>query len=430
MNRVFYAIILIALVFGGFREIGWEPPIDDPDALSPMEAVTNGLFDSVKAAVVDVVLPLVGAMAFFLGIMKVAERAGATDVLARFMRPLMKLLFPEVPANHPAMSAMVLNFAANGLGLGNAATPFGIKAMQELDRLNGEKGTATNAMALFLAINTASVTLLPTGVMGLRASLGSLQPAGIMPTTLAATVVATGSAIVMAKMFQRFVPEPPLVDDPRTTVAGEAGHVDEGWPLWLSGLVFLLVLGIIPITVLYGEQLSPWMVPLIVAGFLTFGMVRGVAVYEALVEGGKEGFETAVRIIPYVVAILGAIGMLRGSGAIDLFARVVGPITAPFGLPAEVIPMTLLRPLSGNGAFGVMIDTMQRYGPDSYIGYLVSTLQGTSETTFYVIAVYFGAVQVQRIRHTMVVALLSDAVAVVASVAACLVYFRWNGLAY
>jgi spore maturation protein SpmA len=430
MNRVFFAIIVIAFVFGGFREWGWEPPVDDPEALSPMQAVTDGLFTSIKAAVVDVVFPLVGAMAFFLGIMKVAERAGATDVLARFMRPLMRLLFPDVPANHPAMSAMVLNFAANGLGLGNAATPFGIKAMQELDRLNGEKGTATNAMALFLAINTASVTLLPSGVIGIRASLGSIQPAGIMPTTLAATVIGTGSAIAMAKLFQRFAPEPPLVEDPRTTTAGDPGHVEEGWPLWLSVLVFVVVLAIIPLTVIYGNEVSPWIVPIIVVGFLTFGMARGVAVYEALVEGAKEGFETAVRIIPYVVAILGAIGMLRGSGAIELFARVVGPITAPFGLPAEVIPMTLLRPLSGTGAYGVMIDTMKTYGPDSYIGYLVSTLQGTSETTFYVIAVYYGAVQVQRIRHTMVVALLADVIAVVASVAACVAYFRWNGLSF
>jgi spore maturation protein SpmB len=170
------------------------------------------------------------------------------------------------------------------------------------------------------------------------------------------------------------------------------------------------------------------MIPIIVLGFLTYGVARGVPVYEALVEGGKEGFEVAVRIIPYVVAILGVIGMLRGSGAIDLFAAAVGPYTDPFGLPAEAIPMALLRPLSGNGAYGVMVSTMQEHGPDSYIGYLVSTLQGSSETTFYVIAVYFGAVGVQRMRHTMAVALLSDLVAIVASVGACLLYFRWNDL--
>ena len=181
-----------------------------------------------------------------------------------------------------------------------------------------------------------------------------------------------------------------------------------------------------PLTLRYGNEASPWMIPIIVLGFLTFGVARGVAVYEALVEGGKEGFEVAVRIIPYVVAILGVIGMLRGSGAIDLFARAVGPYTDPFGLPAEAIPMALLRPLSGNGAYGVMVATMKEHGPDSYIGYLVSTLQGSSETTFYVIAVYFGAVGVKRMRHTMATALLADLVAIVASVVACLLYFRWN----
>jgi spore maturation protein SpmA len=388
------------------------------------------LFTSIKAAVIDVVFPLIGAMAFFLGIMKVAERAGATDVLARFMRPLMRLLFPDVPANHPAMSAMVLNFAANGLGLGNAATPFGIKAMQELDRLNGEKGTATNAMALFLAINTASVTLLPSGVIGIRASLGSMQPAGIMPTTLAATVIGTGSAIAMAKLFQRFVPEPPLVEDPRTTTAGEAGHVDEGWPLWLSVLVFVVVLGLIPLTVIYGNQVSPWIVPIIVVGFLTFGMARGVAVYEALVEGAKEGFETAVRIIPYVVAILGAIGMLRGSGC-DRPVRAGGGSAhgtlraAGGGDPDDPAPPAV-------GQRRLRCD--DRHDEDLRPGQLHRVpgehAAGTSETTFYVIAVYFGAVQVQRIRHTMVVALMADFVAVVASVAACLAYFRWNGLSF
>lgn len=423
MNRVFYAIVVIAFAVAGIREIGWQPPLDDPEAMSPMQAVTDGLFTSVKASVMDVVLPLVGAMAFFLGVMKVAERAGATQVLARMLRPLMSWLFPEVPPNHPAVAPMIMNFAANMLGLGNAATPFGIKAIQELDRLNGEKGTATNAMALLLAINTASVTLLPSGVMGLRATLGSTQPAGIMPTTLAATIVGTTASIAMAKLFQRFTPAPPSIPDPRIE-----GEVDRGWPLWASLLVLAGVVGIVPVTLVYGNEASPWMIPIIVLGFLTYGVARGVPVYEALVEGGKEGFEVAVRIIPYVVAILGVIGMLRGSGAIDLFARAVGPYTDPLGLPAEAIPMALLRPLSGNGAYGVMVATMKEHGPDSYIGYLVSTLQGSSETTFYVIAVYFGAVGVQRMRHTMAVALLADVVAVAASVAACLLYFRWNDL--
>ncbi|MEZ4238971.1 MAG: nucleoside recognition domain-containing protein [Myxococcota bacterium] len=395
--------------------------------VGPMQAVTAALFDSVKAAVLSVVLPLIGAMAFFLGVMKVAEKGGTMLVMAKLVRPLMVRLFPDVPPNHPAMSAMILNIAANALGLGNAATPFGLRAMQELDRLNPEKGTATNAMALFLAINTSSITLLATGAMTMRASLGSTDPAGVIPTTLFATVCSTVVAISSCKILERFVPGPRGEVD--AEVLAEQAEGDSGaYPAWASALALLTLLAAIPLSVVYGAVVGAWIVPIIVTGFIGWGWWKGVAVYDAFIEGAKEGFDIAVRIIPYLVAILGTVGMLRGSGAIDAFKTVISPLTAPLGMPAEAVPMVLLRPLSGSGASGLMVETMKEYGPDSYIGYLVSTMQGSSETTFYVLAVYFGSVGITRIRHAMVPGLLADLAGAIGAVIAVQLYFSYNGL--
>ncbi|MFT5680728.1 MAG: spore maturation protein SpmA/spore maturation protein SpmB, partial [Myxococcota bacterium] len=390
----------------------------------PIKSFSDGLFDMAKAAVMSIVLPLIGAMAFFLGLMKVAEEAGLMSVFAKLLRPLMVRLFPDVPPDHPAMSAMILNMAANALGLGNAATPFGIKAMQELDKLNPEKGTATNAMCLFLAINTSSVTLLPTGVIAIRETLNSGDAAGILPTTLMATILSTTAAITAAKLYQRFSPAP--------TGTVDSSERDEnagtGYPLWVSMLAIGTLIAMVPVTVVYGSVFGKWIVPLIVAGFIGYGALRGVKVYEAFVAGAKEGFEVGIRIVPFLVAILAAVGMLRGSGAIDLFVGAVGEWTMKVGLPAEVLPMALLRPLSGSGAYGVMMATLNDYGPDSFIGYLVSTLQGSTETTFYVLAVYFGAVGIKRTRHAMAAALTADAVGVMAATAACWVYFLANDM--
>jgi spore maturation protein SpmA/spore maturation protein SpmB len=390
----------------------------------PIKSFSDGLFDMAKAAVMSIVLPLIGAMAFFLGLMKVAEEAGLMGVFAKLLRPLMVRLFPDVPPDHPAMSAMILNMAANALGLGNAATPFGIKAMQELDKLNPEKGTATNAMCLFLAINTSSVTLLPTGVIAIRETLNSGDAAGILPTTLMATILSTSAAITAAKIYQRFstAPSGTVESDERDEDAGT------GYPLWVSMLAIGTLVAMVPVTVVYGSVFGKWIVPLIVAGFIGYGALRGVKVYEAFVAGAREGFDVGIKIVPFLVAILAAVGMLRGSGAIDLFVGAVGEWTMMVGLPAEVLPMALLRPLSGSGAYGVMMATLNDYGPDSFIGYLVSTLQGSTETTFYVLAVYFGAVGIQRTRHAMAAALTADAVGVMAATAACWVYFLANGM--
>ena len=214
-------------------------------------------------------------------------------------------------------------------------------------------------------------------------------------------------------------------------VADETAEVapeDQAYPLWVSLVAMGVVVALVPISLMYGELVGPWIVPLMVVGFLTAGVANGVPVYEVFVEGAREGWEVAVKLIPYLVAILCAVGMLRGSGAIDAFVAMVGPVTGAVGLPAEALPMAMLRPLSGSGAYGVMMATMTEHGPDSYVGYVVSTLQGSTETTFYVLAVYFGAVQVQRIRHAMAAALTADMVGVAAAVAAVAAYFRYNGL--
>jgi spore maturation protein SpmA len=394
-----------------------------------MEGLSKAMIES-AAGSVELALGLIGVMTLFLGLVKVAEAGGLLGILARLIRPLMVRLFPNVPPNHPAMGAMILNMSANAMGLGNAATPFGIRAMQELDKLNTRPGTATDSMALFLAINTSSVTLLPTGVIALRAAAGSMDPAGILPTTLFATVCSTVAAICAAKIYGRFFQkdrpeevEREISDDHGTPeTASVTLEASEGaYPLWISLAAIATLVALVPITVFFGKAISPWIIPGLMVGFLAFGFVRRVRVYEVFVEGAKEGFQVALKIIPYLVAILVAVGMFRASGAMDAMVRFLGPLTGRFGLPPEALPMALLRPLSGSGAYGILASVINdpAIGPDSYVGYLVSTLQGSTETTFYVLAVYFGAVQVRRIRHALGAALTADLVGIIGAIVAC-----------
>jgi len=284
-------------------------------------------------------------------------------------------------------------------------------------------------MVLFLAINTSSVTLLPTGVIALRAAAGSADAAGIVPTTLVATICSTTMAILAAKFFAKFfkggesvVPAESTTESTTTGKETETPEVETGaYPLWVSISALVFIASLAPIMVLWGKSVSPWIVPGLMVGFLGYGFAKKVPVYEVMVEGAKEGFQVAVRIIPFLVAILTAVGMFRASGAMDLLLVPLGNITAAFGLPAEALPMALLRPLSGSGAYGIMASIINdpTLGPDSYVGYLVTTLQGSTETTFYVIAVYFGAVQVKRLRHALWAALSADAAGIAAAVAIC-----------
>jgi spore maturation protein SpmA/spore maturation protein SpmB len=421
MNVVFFLLVSTA-----FLTAAWRQFTTTTDDVSPMDALSSAMIDSATGAV-ELAIGLVGVMALFLGLMKIAEVGGLLKILAKLIRPLMIRLFPDVPADHPAMGAMILNMSANMLGLGNAATPFGIKAMQELNRLNPVKGCATDSMVLFLAINTSSITLLPTGVIALRASAGSMDPAGILPTTLFATLCSTVAAVIAVKSYRRFFPVIAETNDGNHTEA--VTHSDdipvsvetsEGYPTWVSLLALLGFLLLIPLTVFFGQIVSPWILPGLMLGFLLFGVMRRVPIYESFVEGAKEGFQVALKIIPYLVAILVAVGMFRASGALEWVVGHIGQVTTLIGLPAEALPMALLRPLSGSGAYGVMASIINdpAVGPDSYIGYLVSTLQGSTETTFYVLAVYFGAVQIRRIRHALAAGLTADVVGVIAAVVA------------
>jgi len=424
MNIIFVLIVLIAFLFAGWQQIFFIP---GQGGTVPMEILSKAMVESAGGAV-ELAIGLVGVMALFLGLMKVAEAGGMLTILARLIRPLMVKLFPDVPPDHPAMGAMILNLAANALGLGNAATPFGIRAMQELDTLNPQHGTATDSMALFLAINTSSVTLLPTGVIALRAAAGSSDPAAILPTTLFATIGSTAVAVIAAKLYGKLAPlknkagtdgeQMPPNDGVETVPLNEAA---EGYPLWVSLGALGALVASIPLAVVYGRSVSPWIIPVLMVGFLGFGVVRRVRVYEVFVEGAKDGFRVALRIIPYLVAILVAVDMLRASGAMDAIVGMLGGITGRFGLPAEALPMALMRPLSGSGAYGILASIINdpAVGPDSYTGYLVSTLQGSTETTFYVLAVYFGAVQVRRVRHALAAALTADVAGVIFAVLAC-----------
>jgi len=429
MNVIFFIIVLIAFLSAGWRQFNWTPENGD---VSPMEGLTRAMVESASGSV-ELALGLVGVMTLFLGLMKVAEAGGMLTVLARLIRPLMVRLFPEVPPEHPAMGSMILNMSANALGLGNAATPFGIRAMQELDKLNSRPGTATDSMVLFLAINTSNVTLLPTGVIALRAAAGSADPAGILATTLFATICSTIVAIFAAKLYGRLARRTRPVESEKMGASDAAPSENEtlseapekGYPVWVSGIALCVLMSLIPLTVLYGRSISPWIIPGLMLGFLTFGIAKRVRVYEVFVEGAKEGFQVAIRIIPFLVAILVAVGMFRASGAMETMVNILGVWTQKVGLPAEALPMALLRPLSGSGAYGIMASIINdpSIGPDSYTGYLVSTMQGSTETTFYVLAVYFGAVQIRRIRHALPAALTADLAGIAAAVLVCLLLY-------
>jgi spore maturation protein SpmA len=407
-----------------------------------MDEITKASFESAKGAV-TLAISLIGAMALWLGIMKVAEVAGLMKIIARAIRPVMIRLFPDVPSEHPAMGAMIMNMAANMLGLGNAATPMGIKAMTELEKLNPEKGTATNSMCLFLAINTSSVTILPLGVIAVRAAAGAKDPASILLPAIIATMISTTVAITAAKILSRKSPLPMLsYDENKTSISTEELATDAKIELSTVGIIpKFFALATIPIILFavpfhffhtgimprFDLQLiskgTEWLVPLIMGGLLLFGYLRGVKVYEALTDGAKEGFQVAVRIIPFMVAIFVAIGMFRASGALDIFTRIINPLTSVIGLPAEALPMALLRPLSGSGAYGVMSEIVTRE-PNSFLAYLVSVIQGSTETTFYVLAVYFGAAGIRKTRHALPAALMADAAGVLGAVMICRVMFK------
>ncbi|MFO7760590.1 MAG: nucleoside recognition domain-containing protein [Desulfobia sp.] len=407
-----------------------------------MEAVTRASFDSAKDAV-TLAIGLIGPMALWLGIMKVAEAGGLMRLIARGMRPVMTRLFPEVPAEHPAMSAMIMNMAANTLGLGNAATPMGIKAMQELDKISAEKETATNAMCLFLAINTSCITILPLGVITVRAAAGAAAPAGILIPSILATACSTLVAIAAAKLMAGRDSGPPVLAAGETgEEESSGGQAEEASPELVKpgpyGRFFVFVMiaafaGAVFYNILTNPDklrlstdlintVSNWLIPMIISSLIIFGYLRGVKIYETLTDGAKEGFSTAIKIIPFMVAIFVAIGMFRASGAMEILINMLSPLTSLINMPAEALSVAFMRPLSGSGSFGIMSEIVGR-DPDSFLSFLVSTMQGSTETTFYVLAVYFGSISIRRTRHALPAALCADAAGVLTAVLICNLWF-------
>ena len=413
-----------------------------------LDQVVKASTDSAGAAV-SLSLGLVGVMTFWLGLMRILHDGGLLQGMGRALKPVMVWLFPEVPADHPAMSMMILNMTSNILGLGNAATPFGLRAMLELDTLNAHKGTASNAMVLFLAINTSGLAVLPTGMIALRASLGSTAPGAIFVTTVVSTLSAAIVGILTAKVLAPLsffdvsqVTTAPLAPAQQIdTSAAEATikpAVRDATPRQ-RGLGWVLVIctvGALGYALFEEAQrgapdhplgwahaaksaLGSWPLVLLIAGFILFGVIRGVKVYDAVVDGGKDGFQVALRIIPYLVAILVAVGMLRASGAIDMLVNILSPVTSLIGMPGEALPMALLRPLTGSGSYAVAADIMRAHGPDSLVGQIVGTMMGSTETTFYVLAIYLGVVGVRNARHALLPCLMADIAGTLMAVWSC-----------
>ncbi|MBN1604292.1 MAG: spore maturation protein [Chitinispirillaceae bacterium] len=408
-----------------------------------MDVITKASFDSAKNAV-TLAFNLIGAMALWLGIMKVAEHAGLMKIIAKAIRPVMVWLFPDVPAEHPAMSAMIMNMAANMLGLGNAATPMGIKAMTELEKINPNKGTATNSMCLFLAVNTSSVTILPLGVIAVRAAAGATTPSAILIPAILATVISTTVAIIVSKLLAgrsscsedvyNSSAENLTKNLEQEIVQPEVELVKVSVIMKIIGYTALALFlyaiaarwykhGMPPFSLDTVTKMTDWLIPIIMGGLLLFGFLRGVKVYESVTEGAKEGFNVAVRIIPYMVAIFVAIGIFRESGALTILTKLTSPLLSLIGMPVEVLPMALLRPLSGTGAFGLMSEIVSK-APDSFSSFLASVIQGSTETTFYVLAVYFGAAGIKKTRHALPAALCADAAGILGSLLVCHFFFK------
>ena len=395
-----FLIALIKLVFLGDAGI--------------FAALVKALFDSSKTAF-EIALGLTGVMALWLGVMKIGERAGMLELLTRGLAPLFCRLFPDVPANHPALGAMTMNMGANMLGLDNAATPLGIKAMQELQTLNPSSDTASDAQVLFLVINTASVTLLPVTIFTYRAQLGAADPTDVFVPLLITTYIGTLIGLFVTGLFQK------LHLWNRVTMAyiGGATALIGGMVAYFSGLdasTMTRQSSILSNVLLFG----------IVIIFLLMAVRRRVNAYEAFVEGAKEGFHTAVTIIPYLVAMLVAIAVFRASGALELLMGGVRGAVLALGFDArwvDALPTALMKPFSGSGARAMMIDTMQAHGADSFAGRLASIVQGSTETTFYVLAVYFGAVGIKRVRHAVACGLIADVAGILAAIGMAYLFF-------
>ncbi len=382
---------------------------------SIFKLLADGIFDSAKVSVMEVALPLAGTMVFFLGLMNIAEKAGAIQKLAKWMNPFLSRLFPEVPANHPAMGHMVMNFSANLLGLDNAATPFGLKAMESLQSLNPDKEKATNAQIMFLVLHTSGLTIIPLTIISYRLAAGSHNAAAIFIPCVLATLGTTLASILMVGFYQKLKLDKVLVS----------------YLLGLIGLlagILLLVNTFSPdqkeiISKVFGNGLLLLIIVVIILG----GAYKKVSVFDAFIEGAKNGFDVVIKIIPYLVAMLVAIRVFRDSGAMGYIINAITYVIQLTGMNTEFIgalPVAIMKPLSGSGARGMMLDIFQSQGVDSFVGKLASIFQGSADTTFYIIALYFGSVGIKKVRYALWAGIFADMIGVVIAILIGYVFFK------
>lgn len=395
-----FVVALVRLLFLGDLEV--------------FPAMMSSTFESSKAAF-EISLGLTGVLSLWLGIMKIGERGGLVNTLARFLSPVFVKLFPDIPKGHPAMGSIFMNIAANMLGLDNAATPLGLKAMEQMQELNPKKDMATNPMIMFLVLNTSGLTLIPVSIMTYRAQMGAAQPTDVFIPILLATFFATLAGIVITSLYQHIN----LLSRTLLLTLGGACTIVAGI-IWGFSKLDGETMNAVSTTVASILLLT------IITGFILTGLFKRINVYDAFIEGAKEGFLTAVRIIPYLVAILVAIGVFRSSGAMDMLIGSIKWCLSAGGLDTsfvDALPTALMKPLSGSGARGLMIDTMRTFGVDSFVGRLSCLFQGSTDTTFYILAVYFGSVSIKYTRHAVACGLLADLAGVIAAISICYLFF-------
>lgn len=378
-------------------------------------AIINSTFDSSKTAF-EISLGLTGVLSLWMGIMRIGEQGGVIGLFSRLLSPLFTKLFPEIPKGHPVTGSIFMNLAANMLGLDNAATPLGLKAMEGLQELNPKKDTASNPMIMFLVLNTSGLTLIPISIMVYRAQLGAAQPTDVFVPILLATFFSTLAGIIAVSLYQR-------INLLNRTILLFLG----GTSLVIAGIIYFFSTLSRQQIDIYSTTTANVFLFVIIIGFIVAGMRQKINVYDAFVEGAKEGFTTAVRIIPYLVAILVAIGVFRASGCMDYLIEGIAKVVNLCGINSDFVgalPTALMKPLSGSGARGLMVDAMNTYGADSFVGRLSCIFQGSTDTTFYILAVYFGSVGVVRTRHAVPCGLLADLAGIIAAIFICYLFFN------
>lgn len=408
LNYIWIAFFVIAFVVALVRLVFWGD-------LEVFPAIINSTFDSSKTAF-DISLGLTGILSLWLGIMKIGEQGGVINLFSRILGPLFSKLFPDIPKGHPVTGSIFMNLAANMLGLDNAATPLGLKAMEGLQELNPRKDTASNPMIMFLVLNTSSLTLIPISIMVYRAQLGAAQPTDVFVPILLATFFSTLAGIITVSIYQR-------INLLNRTILLFLG----GTSLLIGGIIyFFTTLGRAQIDA-YSTTFANVFLFVIIIGFILAGVRKKINVYNAFVDGAKEGFQTAVRIIPYLVAILVSIGVFRASGSMDFLIQGISSLIDWCGIDNQFVgalPTALMKPLSGSGARGLMVDAMSTYGADSFVGRLACIFQGSTDTTFYILAVYFGSVGITKTRHAVPCGLLSDLAGILAAIFICYLFFN------